>query len=567
MTATAQPERSARRPNIILILADDMGFSDIGCFGGEIRTPHLDRLGAEGTRMTSFYNTARCSPSRASLLTGLHPHQTGIGILTGSTLPAGYPGDLDPRCATIAEMLGDAGYRTSCVGKWHLAENVREPGPAWPTRRGFERHHGPLGGATSYFDPVTMVEDEESIETFDPDFSLTEHLGERADAEVRAAAEDPRPFFLYLAFTAPHWPLHARPEQIAACRGMYDDGWDVARGRRLERMGELGVLEAATELTERDEDVPAWEVAAHHAWQARRMEVYAAQVGAMDAAIGRVLDALEATQQSEDTIVVFLSDNGGCAEEIPPRWADEMDPVPYNVPVRTAAGERVRAGNDPSVVPGPPATFASYGRAWANVSNTPFREYKHWVHEGGIATPLLARWPRGGVAAGWDRTPAQLTDIVPTLLEAAGIGAVDRTSHPESPPLEGSSLLAGWKGEESTEEPHPLFFEHEGNAAVRWGRWKAVRAFGSDWELYDLHVDRTERHDLSTEFPERVESLVGAWRGWADRCGVRDRSGILDQQHRGRGHGAGRGPGSGRGGGRGLIQDVRSAWTVRETQV
>lgn len=578
--------RPERTPNVVLILADDLGFSDIGCYGSEIRTPHLDSLARDGVRMSSFYNTARCSPSRASLLTGLHPHQTGVGILTGDTRPAGYPGDLDSSCATMADLLSTRGYRTSGIGKWHLARDVRAPNDAWPTRRGFDAYWGPLGGACSYFDPTTMASDETLIDIDEEDFHLTEQLSERAAQAIDSAAGGPEPFFLYLPFTAPHWPLHARPEDIDSYRGVYDRGWDAVRQDRLQAMTRLGVFDGpAPALAPRDPNVPAWDETADQGWQARRMQTYAAQVTAMDQAIGRVLDALERTGSRENTMVLFLSDNGGCAEEIAPGWADDMAPVPYNLPTRTRAGTRVRKGNAPWIDPGGADTFASYGRPWANVSNTPFREYKHWVHEGGIATPLIVSWPGGGLRPGWDHSPHQLTDVLPTVLDAVGTSSRTRTEHSFDDldlNLEGRSMLATWRQGATiisadgsnpadtsnstdtsrtsppsrTSRPanpaHPLFFEHEGHGAIRRGVWKCVRKHGGPWELYDMIADRTETTDLAPLHPALVEELAAAWQHWAERCGVKDRHPIEDQSL-----------GTPR---PGLIEDISSASTREQEQ-
>ncbi|HEY9291380.1 MAG TPA: sulfatase-like hydrolase/transferase, partial [Microlunatus sp.] len=396
--------RSRRRPNVVLIMADDMGYSDLGCYGSEIRTPHLDGLAADGVRMSQFYNTARCSPARASLLTGLHPHQTGIGVLTHDDGPGGYPGTINDRCVTIAEVLGDHGYATAMRGKWHLTGRVHEPSDAWPTRRGFESFYGIVAGAGSYYQPVTLTRGEEPAEPPDDDFYLTSRLGDEAAGFIRDhdLADPDKPFFLYLPFTAPHWPLHAPEEMIKTYRGVFDDGWDELRERRHQRLIDLELINDKWPLSERDSEVVAWDEVADRDWQARRMETYAAQVELMDAAIGTVLDELRRTGRFDNTLIMFLSDNGGCAEEIPPGWVDELPNPPLHTRPRTSTGERVRRGNDSTVRPGGPATYASYGKPWANLSNTPFREYKHWVHEGGIATPFIAHWPIGELRSGVD---------------------------------------------------------------------------------------------------------------------------------------------------------------------
>ncbi|QOR70669.1 arylsulfatase [Ruania alkalisoli] len=511
-----------RSPNIVVILADDLGYSDIGCYGSEIRTPRLDALAAAGVRMSQFYNTARCSPARASLLTGLHPHQTGIGVLTQDDGPLGYPGTLNHRCVTMAEILRDHGYATAMFGKWHLSGDVQHPNDAWPTRRGFDTFYGTLGGAASYYQPVTLTRGE-SVEPVPTDgFYLTSVLGDEAAAFVRrhTANQPDTPFFCYLPFTAPHWPLHAPPEAIDGYRGFYDKGWDLLRERRYRRLVAEGLISGDCPLTDRDADVTAWADTAHREWQALRMQVYAAQVELMDAAIGSVIDAITEAGQLDDTLILFLSDNGGCAEAFQPAWVDEMDRRPLAALERTSSGERVRLGNDPSIPPGPPETFTSYGKPWANLSNTPFREYKHWVHEGGIATPFIAHWPSGGLRQRIDHTPHYLPDVLPTVLDVVGATYPDRYSGRDILPLEGISMIGSWTGSEPMRQ-RSMFFEHEGNGAVRSGRWKLVRKYGQGWELYDLNVDRTEVHDLAAHYPDRVRTMSEAWHTWTERCGVK----------------------------------------------
>jgi arylsulfatase len=497
------------RPNIIVVLADDLGYSDIGCFGGEIDTPNLDRLAAGGIRSTSFYNTARCSPSRASLLTGRHPHETGIGILTEDERPWGYSGDLSAEFPTIAERLKEAGYATCLSGKWHVSSSMTAPSDSWPTRRGFDEFYGIVGGAGDYFHPRGLWHGEQKLEPpSDPGYYFTDAVGEHAAGFIESDAARENPFFLYLAFTAPHWPLHAPEQDVRRYEERYRAGWDELRRARLERMVAEGVLPEHTELSDRDPSQPGWAETPEQEWQARRMAVYAAMVHRMDLAIGRMLDALEQRGALDDTLVIFLSDNGASAEDLPP---DDAPHFFRRQPSHTIDGAPMRIGNDPGIAPGPEDTYSSYGRAWANLSNTPFRLYKRWVHEGGISTPLIAHWPAGGLATGATVTaPFQLVDIVPTLLAAAG------ARQPEEAP--GVAMLETWRGEPAPE--HALYWEHLGHGAIRRGAWKAVRLALSPWELYDVTVDRSELHDRAGEQPELLAELVAEWQRWADRVGV-----------------------------------------------
>jgi len=509
------------RPNILVILADDLGYSDIGCYGGEIRTPNLDRLGRSGVRLSQFYNTARCSPSRASLLTGQHPHQTGIGVLAGAGRPGGYPGSLDDSCVTVAEVLADAGYATGMSGKWHLSGPLWEPDDSWPTRRGFADFYGTLSGCGSYYDPATLRrgEADASAETRDPQFFYTDAITDHAVEFIERQAADGQPFFAYVAYTAPHWPLHAPEEDVAGYDGVYDVGWDELRSRRLDRLRAEGLLGEESSLSARDSTQPSWETAPYKAWEARRMQVYAAQVERMDRGIGRILDQLATSGVSDDTIVVFLSDNGGCAEELPLGDPEKFRTWRHIVPASARDGGELRVGNDPGIDPGPEDTYASYGIAWANVSNTPFRLYKRWVHEGGIATPFVVHWPAGGLAGGQIvGTPFQLTDVLPTLLEAVGVDHPRERRERAVPQPEGRTMLPALRGEAVLDAS--LFWEHLGNAAVRRGRWKLVREHPGPWELYNLAVDRCELTDLAERHPELVAELALEYERWAERVGV-----------------------------------------------
>jgi arylsulfatase len=495
--AAARAETTAR-PNVVVLLADDLGFSDVGAFGGEIPTPHVDRLAAEGVRFTQFYNAARCSPTRASLLTGRSPHAVGIGHLNG---PGTYPGDLDRETPTIAELLRAAGYSTYMAGKWHVTP-WPGPGHNHPRRRGFDRFYGILASIRSYYSPPSLMSDDEPLPPPAGDYHFTDALTDAAVAFVERHDRS-RPFFLYVAHTAPHWPIHAREADVARHLDRYRAGWDAIRAARHSRLAELGLVTAP--LAPRDERVAPWERAESKEWQARRMAVYAAMVEQMDRGIGRVLDALERRGMSNDTLVVFLSDNGGCAEEIGPEGRGG------NFPLRTREGRPIRLGNGTEILPGPEDTYASYGLEWAHASNTPFRLFKSFVHEGGIATPFVARWP-GVIQPGTvSRRVGHVVDLVPTLLAAAGApaSAGSRT-------LEGRELFHG-----APDEPRTLFWEHEGHRAVRQGDMKLVAVHGGPWELYDLTQDRTELHDQAGTRPGLVRELASLYDGWAARSGVR----------------------------------------------
>jgi arylsulfatase A-like enzyme len=514
---------TASPPNIVVVLADDMGFSDIGCYGGEIDTPNIDRLARNGVRFGHFYNAGRCSPSRASLLTGLHPHQTGIGVLTkDDAARGGYPGTLNNRCVTIAEALREAGYRTCLSGKWHLVSNIREPNDAWPTRRGFDEFFGTLQGSASYFQPSSLTRGETNVEAeATGDFYFTDAISDHACDFIRRNPAGGHPFFLYVAYTAPHWPLHAREEDIAKYRGTFDEGWDVLRGRRIRRLHQSGVLDDSAALSARDPTQPPWIEAEDKAWQLRRMEVYAAQIDRMDQGVGRIVSTLEASGQWENTIVLFLADNGACAEPIP--LDGDADGFVKNRPwlqrLRPRHGRELRVGNEPCILPGADDTFASYGQAWANVSNTPFRFYKRWTHEGGVATPLVVHWPRGGLDNGSIvQQPFQLTDVMPTLLEAAGVSCPKAYRGRDVLPMEGRSFLAALRGKTLAEGTQ--YWEHTGNAAIRRGTWKLVREYPRAWELYDMARDRSEIHDVAAQHPGIARELEEAWTAWARRVGV-----------------------------------------------
>ncbi len=527
------------KPNIVLILNDDMGYSDLGCYGGEIETPNLDRLAARGLRFSSFYNTARCSPSRASLLTGLHPHQTGIGILTYDSGPEGYAGNLNQRCVTIPQVLKANGYRTYMSGKWHVSSNLKTPTDSWPMQRGFDKFFGTIIGAGSFYDPNTLTRGNENVEheARRPGWFYTDAISDQAVADIDEHCRDHRgtPFFEYVAYTAPHWPLHAHDDDIARYRGRFDAGWDALREARLERLVAAGILQAHWKLTDRDPTQPPWTEAEQdeqfRAWTLRCMEVYAAQVDRMDQGIGRIVQALERNGELVDTLIIFLADNGACAEDIPEDvTVDELVDKLMIARRETRSGEPVHFGNDVARMPGPENTYQSYGTAWANLSNSPFRLYKHWIHEGGISTPLIAHWPAGidASANGTIRhAPGYLPDIMATIVDATGAAYPATHEGRAIDPLEGQSLVPVFAADATGEDRRPMFWEHEGNAAVRIGKWKLVRRYPRDWELYDMDADRTELHDLAPREPERVRQMGAQYDAWAKRCGVLDRDKVV----------------------------------------
>jgi len=506
-------------PNIVLILNDDMGYSDIGCYGGEVQTPNLDRLAAGGLRYTQFYNTARCCPTRASLLTGLHPHQADVGHMMSCDDVDGYLGDLSPNSVTIAEALKGAGYATYMSGKWHVTRFVDEPKHNWPAQRGFDDYYGIITGASNYFNPSTLTRNNERIETPPGEYYFTDAISDEAVRQIRQHAESgtDRPFFSYVAYTAPHWPLHALPEDIERYKGRFDRGWDVLRTERRERMIEMGIVDPDWRLSDRDPKLPPWEQAEDKQWQARRMEVYAAQIDRMDQGIGRIVEALAQTGQLDNTLILFLADNGGCAEEISNGWRGFL--TGQCGKPKTRDGRPVQFGNDPSIMPGGEETYQSCGLPWANVSDTPFREYKHWVHEGGIATPLIVHWPAGIAAKGALRHQGgQLPDIMATCVDVGGAEYPSQYDGRDIQPLEGYSLAPTFADGPALREV--LYWEHEGNRAVRKGKWKLVCKHPGDWELYDMQGDRTETCDVATDHPEIVEQLNGLYDAWAKRCGV-----------------------------------------------
>lgn len=528
------------RPNIVLIMSDDMGFSDIGCYGSEIETPVLDGLASNGLRFTQFYNTGRCCPTRASLLTGLYPHQAGIGHMLKPTGHPGYTNGLNQRCRTIAEVLKPAGYHTYIAGKWHVTRDKAPDGPKnnWPLQRGFDRFYGTIHGAGSFYDPNSLTRDNTQISPvtdseYQPDtYYYTDAISDHAVRFIQdhEQAQDEQPFFLYVSYTAAHWPMHALPEDIAKYKGRYDAGYGAIRSARFQRMKELGLISADAELSVQAGD---WDTVPHRDWEIRCMEVYAAMIDRMDRGIGRIVDSLTATQELDNTLILFLQDNGGCAETLgrrpqrgrggrrpnKPEQAMSADELQVNmIPEKTRDGWPLVMG--PQVMPGPADTYIAYGQGWANVSNTPFREYKHWVHEGGISTPLIAHWPARISRCGkLESQPSHLIDIMATCVDVAGADYPGSEAGQVIHPLEGLSLLPAFDGE--TLDRDALYWEHEGNRAIRRGDWKLVaKSEDGPWELYRIDQDRSELHNLIQEEPDVANELARDWMAWAERANV-----------------------------------------------
>lgn len=545
--------QTKERPNIVLILGDDMGFSDLGCYGSSISTPNLDSLAYGGLRYTQFYNGARCCPSRACLMTGLYPHQAGLGWMTTSRydLP-GYRDELNDSCVTIAEVLRASGYHTYMAGKWHLCHDIGPEGPKydWPLQRGFEKFYGILKGASSYYDPVTLCRGNRQLSPFTDsayrpeNYYLTNAITDNSVRFLRQREKD-KPFFMYVAYTAAHWPMQAPDADIEKYKGKYDNGWEAVREARLEKMERLGILSKQTELSPLD--THPWAEEKEQAAMERRMETYAAMITIMDRGIGEIVSELKRQKIYDNTVILFLQDNGACEEPIfsdgptHPVAADTAGLKPLGLadlqtsarPLLTRDGKVVMTGR--AVLAGPADTYVTYLRPWANVSNTPFRLYKHWVHEGGISTPLIVHWPAGVTHPGELRTQVcHEIDIMPTITELAGAHYPGVYKGHQITPEAGESLVGTFANKPLP--PRTLFWEHEMNRAVRMGKWKLVSVGGlidkdkvtrrwqhyrvNPWELYDMEADRTELHDLSEKKPELVKKMAAMWELWAHRVGV-----------------------------------------------
>lgn len=507
--AVAVSHAASFRLNIVLILADDMGFSDLGCYGGEIKTPNIDRLAAGGLRFSQFYNCAVCGPSRAALMTGLYPQQVGVVTWTGV---------LNNRCVTAFELLKHAGYKTCAVGRLDMTVAGIWYEPAVLDRY-LDRYWGGTGRTGpggNYFEAVRSGQFfcDGKPYTLPKNTYKTDLVTDFAVKFIAEAATNSKPFFLYIAHYAPHWPLHAKPEDIAKYRKLYRKlGWDEARAQRHQRLIQLGLISTICPLSPRDARVPPWKDAPHKDWEAERMAVYAAQIDSLDQSVGRIMAALRSTKADTNTLVLFLSDNGA---------SDQSPHGPFDKPGQTwrLDGTPTRVGNRPEIQPGPADNFVTGGPPWADVANTPFRQNKNSNYEGGIATPLIAWWPgvirRTGAISD---EPGHIMDIMATCLDVAGVAYPARFEGREVLPIEGKSLLPVLKG--GTREGHKeLCWATGGCRAVRAGQWKVVSPKGGKpWELYDLANDRAETHDLASKSPGRTRDLAARWEQWAERTG------------------------------------------------
>nr|WP_321412132.1 arylsulfatase [uncultured Carboxylicivirga sp.] len=500
-------KQDQKRPNVILIMADDMGYSDIGCYGGDVQTPNIDKLANEGVRFTQFYNGARCCPTRASLMTGCYPHQTGIGHMTNT--PENfkqhdlgvdeYRGFLNQNCVTIAEVLKQSGYSTLMTGKWHLGIS---DSTKWPLQRGFDKFYGCIVGATNFFKPEYprgIVYMNDTISINDDDYYTTDAFTDNAIQFIdESEKESDKPFFLYLAYTAPHWPLNAPKEIIEKYKGHYKEGWSKLRSERYDRMKQLGILDDNWLLS--GDDGIDWNSLSEDKKNEMdlRRAIYSAMIDQMDHNIGKLTEYLEQNNLLDNTLIIFLSDNGGCEEG-----------------GMLGGGPAYQLGTKEGY-------FLTYGKAWANLSNTPFKEYKHWVHEGGISTPLIVHWPQQTSKNVQGELVSQygfLPDIMATILDATGATYPEDYKGKRIHPHSGKSFLPVVKGDEKEIHTEPIFWEHEGNKAVRLGNYKLVSKWKNNgtvqWELYDMVNDRTEMHNLAESMPDKVIEMEKMYLKWA----------------------------------------------------
>jgi len=489
LTSGCRPETPP--PNILVILSDDMGFSDLGCYGGEVDTPHLDALAADGTRFTEFYCTGRCWPTRATLLSGRYSNALGNNQVT------------------IAELLKTAGYQTGMAGKWHLSMSAVENGPR---QRGFDSFYGTLTGAGSFWRPKTLTRGLESVEPDGEDFYYTDRIGDEAVRQIEGYAGSKRPFFQYVAFTSPHWPLHAPEATIEKYRDRYREGWEVLRRTRYERMLRMGLIDRERwPLPPPEDRVEDWEAVDHKDWRVRNMAVYAAQIDHMDQAVGRIVNAVRRIGRLEDTLIIFTNDNGACAEHLS---GDAWNTADNVIAWAESRGRTLSVGDEMDVPSGGPFTFHSVGHNWANAQNTPLRRYKANVHEGGACVPCIMHWPEGlkTPRGGITRQRGHMVDILSTCIDLAGVTYPAEFNGHSIRPNEGTSLVPTITGGEQ-DPGRAYYFNHNNTHAVIKGDWKIVREGGREgrWYLYNMTREKTEMTDWAERMPDKVRELAGLW--------------------------------------------------------
>ena len=501
-TDNGEKKEEPHPPNILLIMADDLGYSDIGCFGGEIATPNIDALAQQGIRLTQCYNNGICAPSRASLLTGQYPHQTGIGFFNIDLKEKGYEGYLSKETPTFGEVFQQAGYETFMTGKWHVGnDSIHQP-----IERGFDRFFGFLDGASSYFDdqPIMKVIHNASFyegrnkAKLPEDFYATDFITDKG-IKFLSDRNPTAPFLLYMAYNAPHWPLHAKDEDVAKYKGRYDMGWDSLRTQRFDRQAALGVADRQSPQAS-DSSFPAWNTLSEEqqaSW-AKKMEIYAAMVDNLDQNIGRLIQYLKEQQQLDNTLILFVSDNGA------DNW--DIKKMPVFVPSKGELGK--------------PGSNESYGRPWASVSNSPLREYKSKPYEGGISSPFIARYPKLIPAGTTKKGFIHFVDFLPTLLAVTEVPFPQQVNDTDAKPLPGESFLPLLTGKDWQRQT-PIYYEWGGNRAIRAANWKLVSKYpAKKWELFDIDTDRAEAINLASVHPEIVERLQAQYDKWAEVTGV-----------------------------------------------
>ena len=520
-----------QRPNILLILADDLGYSDLGCYGSEIQTPNLDRLASEGMRFNRFYNCGRSCPTRASLLTGLYPHQAGIGRMTFDQQLPGYRGTMTHNGVTIAEVLRENGYATGMIGKWHVAETpLREDQRDWlnhqvfydpftkledyPVNRGFENHYGTIYGVVDYYDPFSLVDGETPITEVPKDYYSTIALTDSAVQYVRRYADDERPFFMYLSYHSPHWPLMAPERYIKKYENTYKKGWQAIREERFARMQQLGIFGDATDYLSARQSKKEWDTNPDAEWDARAMAVHAAMIDCMDEQIGRVLAELERTGQLDNTLILFMSDNG-CSPEV----CMNFEPGENDRPDMTRDGRQMVYPKNKEVMPGPETTYASLGPEWANVANTPFRFWKAKMYEGGICTPMIAHWPKGikTPAGSITDAPCHVIDVMATCLDLTGADYPTQYKGNDIIPFQGVSMNPIFKKGKRKGHDYIGFEHFREKALISADGWKLIQAGDKKpWELYNLNEDRSEQHNVAEKYPKRLKKMLKQYTQWAN---------------------------------------------------